>query len=60
MALRDWRAIAQASGIALTEGELDGVVQPLERLDQTFRPLVKDLTPDIDPVLEMDAEADGE
>jgi hypothetical protein len=60
MVMRDWKAIAKVSGIPLSGKELEGMVQPLESLEQVFRPLVKDLPPDLEPVLEMFVEADFE
>ena len=36
------------------------MAQPLESLEEVFRPLVKDLPPDLEPVLEMFVEADFE
>jgi hypothetical protein len=60
MAMRDWKAIAKASGIVLPEKELDALAKPLQALEEVFRPLVKDLTPDQEPVLEMFVEADSE
>jgi hypothetical protein len=52
--MKDWRAIAKASGI-----ELDSV-EPLEALEAAFRPLVKDLTPGVEPATELRLEEDGE
>jgi hypothetical protein len=58
--MRDWKAIAKAGGIALSGKELDGVAQPLESLEEIFRPLVKDLSPELEPVLEFYVEAASE
>jgi hypothetical protein len=33
----------------LSARELDRIVQPLDSLEETFRPLVADLTPDVEP-----------
>ena len=52
--MRDWRAIAKASGL-----EIDSV-EPLEVLEAAFRPLVKDLAPDVEPATELRLEEDGE
>jgi hypothetical protein len=60
MLMRDWKAIAKASGIPLSGKELDTLAQPLESLEEVFRPLVKDLSPDLEPLLEMFVEADFE
>ena len=52
--MRDWRAIAKASGI-----EIDSV-EPLEALEAAFRPLLKDLTPGVEPATELRLEEDAE
>jgi len=52
--MKDWRAIAKAGGI-----EIDSV-EPLEILEAAFRPLVKDLTPGVEPATELRLEEDGE
>jgi hypothetical protein len=55
--MKDWKAIAKASGIALVGKDLDGLTQPLEALEETFRPLAKDLSPDLEPSVEFRVEA---
>lgn len=52
--MRDWKAIAKASGI-----EVDSV-EPLEALEAAFRPLVKDLAPGLEPATGWRLEEDGE
>jgi hypothetical protein len=52
--MRDWKAIAKASGI-----EIDSV-EPLEALEAAFRPLLKDLTPGVEPATELRLEEDAE
>jgi hypothetical protein len=51
--MKNWAGIAQANGLTLSAGELDRVVGPLAALEETFRPLVKQLTPDLEPDLEL-------
>ena len=51
--MKDWRAIAKASGI-----EVDNV-EPLEALEAAFRPLVKDLDPGVEPATGWRLEEDG-
>jgi hypothetical protein len=58
--MRDWKAIAKASGSTLTGKDLDAVAQPLATLEETFRPLAKDLSPDLEPSVEFRVEADVE
>lgn len=56
--MRDWKSIAKASGLALTEKDIDALAPPLEALEEVFRPLVRDLSPDMEPALEFRAEGD--
>jgi hypothetical protein len=58
--MRDWRAIAKVSSPEIPAGELDRIAAPLQALEETFRPLVKDLPPDLEPCLEFDAQEEGE
>lgn len=60
MIVKDWKAIARASGLDLAAAELDKVVKPLDALEEMFRPLVRDLTPDIEPATGFLLEEDGE
>ena len=41
--------MAQAQGPGLSSSELERVVAPLNALEKVFRPLVADLTPDLEP-----------
>jgi hypothetical protein len=47
--MKDWRAIAKASGLDLHARDLDRIAQSLDSLEETFRPLVADLSPDMEP-----------
>ncbi len=47
--VKDWRAIARGSGLDLPAQDLDRIVPPLESLEETFRPLVAGLTPEMEP-----------
>jgi hypothetical protein len=49
----DWKTIAQAHGLNLPPGELDRIAGPLAALDETFRPLVETLTPELEPDPEL-------
>ena len=62
MVMKNWAGIAQADGLTLSAGELDAIVGPLAALEETFRPLVQRLTPDLEPDLELhlSGEAAGE
>jgi len=58
--MKNWVAIAQAHGLPLTARELDRVVAPLNALEETFRPLLKQLSPDLEPDLELHLDEGGE
>ena len=58
--MKNWVAIAQAHGLNLSAAELDRIAQPLATLDETFRPLVRQLTPDLEPDLELHLAGEGE
>jgi hypothetical protein len=47
--MKDWKAVAQARGLEIPAAEVDRVVAPLEALEEIFRPLVQELTPDLEP-----------
>lgn len=50
MVVKDWRTIAKASGLDLPALDLDRIAQPLDSLEATFRPLVQDLDPEVEPI----------
>ena len=58
--MRDWKTIAKATGCPLTGTDLDRLTLPLETLEETFRPLAKDLSPDLEPSVQFRMEADVE
>ena len=47
--MKDWKAIAKAVGLNLPAEELNRIVAPLEVLEETFRPLAKDLPAELEP-----------
>jgi hypothetical protein len=58
--MKNWASIAQAHGLALSARELDRLAGSLGALEETFRPLVKQLTPDLEPDLELHLAGEGE
>jgi hypothetical protein len=58
--MRDWKTIAKASGSTLSGKDLDSFALPLESLEAIFRPLARDLSPDLEPCTEFRVEADVE
>jgi len=57
--MKDWKAIAKASGIEIPPGDMDRIVDPLNALEAAFRPLVKSLPVDLEPATVYRSE-DGE
>ena len=53
MVMKNWAGIAQANGLTLSARELDRLTGSLAALEETFHPLVKQLTPDLEPDLEL-------
>jgi len=51
--MTDWKAIAHARGLNLSPRELDAIALPLAALEESFRPLAKTLTPDLEPDIEL-------
>jgi hypothetical protein len=47
--MKDWRAIAKGQGLEVSVRELDRIVEPLDALEEVFRPLVKHLGPEQEP-----------
>lgn len=47
--MKDFAAIAKAQDIPRTGLELEKITVPLDALEAAFRPLVRDLTPDMEP-----------
>ena len=58
--MNDWKSIARATGVSSSETELDALTAPLISLEQTFRPLIRELTPDLDPAVAFNAEEEAE
>jgi len=53
--VRDWKAIAAAHELSLEGHDLDRAIQALTKLEEQFRPLLADLTPEIEPATRFDA-----
>lgn len=47
--MKDWKAIALASGLEVSGEEMERIVAPLAALEKAFRPLTKDLPPELEP-----------
>jgi hypothetical protein len=55
-----WARIAAARGLQLTEQDLDRLTQALAGLEQVFRPLIQQLTPEMEPDVELQLGEEGE
>jgi hypothetical protein len=44
--MKDWKKIAQASGLAIPEPDLERVAGPLNTLETAFRPLLESIGPE--------------
>jgi hypothetical protein len=58
--MRDWKAMAAASGAGIPADDVERVTKPLVGLEQTFRPLANSLTFDEEPATAFDAAEDAE
>ena len=58
--VKDWTVIAKAAGLNIPAEELARIAAPLEALEETLRPLVKDLPPELEPAVEFRAEGEEE
>jgi hypothetical protein len=54
--VRDWKAIAKASGLGIPAHDVDRIVAPLEGLDAVFRPLIRNLPPELEPAAALPEE----
>jgi hypothetical protein len=58
--MKDWKAIAKASGLEVDATQLNRIAETLEALETAFHPLLKDLTPDVEPATGLRLEEDAE
>lgn len=58
--MKDWRAIAIGNGLGIPSRDLDRIVAPLDALEEAFRPLVKELTAEMEPAVTFRPEEEGE
>ena len=57
--MKDWRAMARARGIDVADRDLDRIAGPLDALEETFRPLTKQLNAADEPCVEFRVEEDA-
>jgi hypothetical protein len=58
--MKDWSALAAASGIDIPSAELERTLKPLQGLEDAFRPLARTLTVADEPAILFDAAEDAE
>jgi len=58
--MRDWKIMAKASGLDLPYPELERLVAPLEKLDDTFQAAVRGLPSALEPAFLVQTEDDAE
>ena len=58
--MKNWSAIAAASGIDLPAADRDRIVKPLDALEQVFRPLADTLTFADEPALLLEPPEDAQ
>ena len=51
--MTDWEAVARARGLEIPRADLERVTKPLAALEEAFRPLLKDLSPLMEPDFEL-------
>ena len=54
--MKDWTSIAKAAGLDIPAEAAGRIAQPLNALEETFRPLVRNLTPEMEPALSFRAD----
>ena len=57
--MTDWAAVARARGMEIPDAEQERLAKSLASLEETFRPLLRGLTPLMEPDCELHLE-DGE
>jgi hypothetical protein len=54
--MTDWKALARARSLDIPDADLDRIVSPLDKLEQSFRPLAANIPPDVEPAVMFRAE----
>ena len=58
--MKDWSAIAAASGLGIPASDLERITKPLDGLERDFRPFAESLRFDEEPATAFDAAEDAE
>jgi hypothetical protein len=54
--MKDWTSIAKAAGLDIPAKDVSRISQPLDALEEVFRPLAGRLTPEMEPALSFRAD----
>jgi hypothetical protein len=54
--MKDWAATAKAAGLDIPAKDISRIVQPLNGLEEVFRPLAESLTPEMEPAVSFRAD----
>lgn len=57
--MKDWTSLAKARGLDIPAKDLDRIAQPLQALEEVFRPLVRNLAPEQEPAAAFRADEEG-
>jgi hypothetical protein len=58
--MKDWKTLADAADLDIPAPDVDRIHGPLSALEAAFRPLVKDLTHEIEPAISFSQPEDNE
>ena len=58
--MKDWKAVARASGLGIPAQEIERIAGPLDVLEEAFRPLKDGLKPELEPSYEFRVEEENE
>jgi hypothetical protein len=47
--MTDWKSLAKARRLNLTDEDVDRIASALDKLEQSFRPLAAAIPPDVEP-----------
>jgi hypothetical protein len=56
--MKDWILLAKAAGLDIPAQDAGRIAQPLNSLEEAFRPLVSSLAPDMEPAAVFRADED--
>lgn len=54
---KNWKLIAEGSGIPLTEGDIEKFSSSLDALEEAFRPLVATIPLEVEPAITLSEDA---